>query len=611
MRSPVPSCLRHTLAAALLALLAAAPAAAQDYPRLALHARFYGNGYPFIDGGTRNGPLNPEVIQAAARHHEVTLGASPTSEYRPDLAAALRLARPDIRLYAYVIAQHVWDAADDPDSLVDYITRYRRLVRGLDGYLYNRAGGRYAPANVNLAKRDGLGRFVVAEGIVDLWQSVVLNSGLWDGMFLDQYCNGILWTQSPAESIDFVRAGYPSAAAFDAAWLAATDTIASRLRRLAGPDFLLVGNCGQGTKYASFNGWMRENFPYQNGGTWYENMFREPGGYFTDEANFRQPASNYIFSAAVVPSQPYASSATRKVRFGLGSAALGSGYGIYAPSDLDAITYPYHWWWYDEFAVNLRTGESDTTSAFTGWLGQPLGGPYQMIWVGTNPDAVTNPDFETDVTTGWQFANAVAATVTRDPSSSARGFSSARISVPAPAPYEYWVSYSTTGRLAVSAGQLYSATFWAKASVPFTLPVVAGISGAGGVAMRSVAVDTTWRQYQVALVPSRADNVQLQFYVGLLQGELWLDDVHFQAGASSLWRRDFQNGTVLVNPASGAMTAPLERDFQRIRGLRDPVVNSGAVVTQVTVPASDALFLIGRDLIPPAPVSDLHPTPGP
>jgi len=267
MRSPRHPFARRLLVAAVLMLVSALPAAAQDYPRLALHARFYGNGYPFIDGGTRNGPLNAAVIQAAARYHEVTLGASPTSEYRPDLAAALRQAPPDVRLYAYVIAQHVWDAPNDPDSLVDYITRYRRLVRDLDGHLYNRAGGRYSPANVNLAKRDGFGRFVVAEGIVNLWQSVVLNSGLWDGMFLDQYCNGILWSQSPAESIDFVRAGYPNAAAFDAAWLAGTDTLANRLRRLAGPDFLLVGNCGQGTKYAAFNGWMRENFPAQNGGT--------------------------------------------------------------------------------------------------------------------------------------------------------------------------------------------------------------------------------------------------------------------------------------------------------------------------------------------------------
>lgn len=609
-KTAIPS-VRTLAVVLLLGAGAAVPAAAQDYPRLALHGRFYGDGYPFITGGTRDGPLDPAVIAAVARYHEVTFSASPTSEYRPDLALALRAARPDIRLYAYVIAQHVWDGPSDPDSLVDYITRYRRLVRDRDGWLYNRTGARFSAANVNLAKRDMFGRYVVAEGIAELWHDAIVSTGIWDGLFLDQYCDGILWTQTAGESIDFVRAGYPNAPSFDAAWRAGTEAMATRLRTLVGSGFSLVGNCGQGTKYATFNGWMRENFPFQNGGTWYENMFREPGGYFVDEANFRAPTANYIFTATAVPSQPYSATSTRKVRFGLGSAALGSGYAIYGPGDLDAINYPYHWWWYDEYAVNLATGASDSTRAYTGWLGQPLGDPYQMIWVGTNPDAVTNPDFEADVASGWQFSNAVSATVTRDPGASAVGFSSARLTVPSPAPFEYWVSYSTTGRIAVAAGQVYSATFWAKASRGFTLPVVAGVVGAGGVATRTVVVDTVWRQYQVALVPTRSDNVQLQFYVGLLQGDLWLDDVHFQAGASSVWRRDFQNGSVLVNPATGTMNVPLEREFQRIRGFRDTFTNSGGAVTQVTVPPSDALFLIGRDLIPPGPITDLHPTPGP
>ena len=103
--------------------------------------------------------------------------------------------------------------------------------------------------------------------------------------------------------------------------------------------------------------------------------------------------------------------------------------------------------------------------------------------------------------------------------------------------------------------------------------------------------------------------VQLQFYVGLLQGDLWLDDVHLQAGASSIFRRDFQNGTVLVNPATSTMTVPLGRPFRRILGFRDTAVNDGATVTQVSVPPSDALFLIGTDVTPPAPISDLHPEP--
>ena len=78
-------------------------------------------------------------------------------------------------------------------------------------------------------------------------------------------------------------------------------------------------------------------------------------------------------------------------------------------------------------------------------------------------------------------------------------------------------------------------------------------------------------------------------------GDVWLDDVHFQAGATNVYRRDFQNGIVLVNPAAQALTVPLEPTFRRILGTADPVVNDGSMVTEVTVPPSDALFLIGGD----------------
>ena len=45
--------------------------------------------------------------------------------------------------------------------------------------------------------------------------------------------------------------------------------------------------------------------------------------------------------------------------------------------------------------------------------------------------------------------------------------------------------------------------------------------------------------------------------VGGEAGDVWIDDAHFQQGATSLWRRDFQNGIVLVNPASQTLSAPL------------------------------------------------------
>lgn len=607
MTSPA-SLLRSAFVALIAAFLSgiAVPGAAQDYPRLGLYGSIRGDGTPYVGA---DGQVDPIVADQVARYHEVILDASPCSEYRPDVLAALRARRPGIRLLAYVLGHSIWDV-HHADSLVQFPTRYNHLVRDLDGYLYDKFGGWYSIANVNLAKRDASGNYVVAESLAVLFDEVILKSGLWDGLFLDIYCDDLAWSQSPAESIDVVRAGYPDITAFDAAWRAAGDTLASRLRSRAGPGAILVGNCGFGTKYAWFNGWMRENFPYQDGGTWYENMFRAPGGYFTDDARFRPPPHNYIFTAQG-SANPYDANNARKVRYGLGSAALGDGYGVFGPSDRSVLTAPYHTYWYDEYAVDLATGRATSSIAGTGWLGQPLGPAWQMIWVGTAQDAVSNPDFESDVTSGWRLSvgSPASATLAQDSTTAASGAASARVAIAATAATDWYVTFSTQGSVPVTVGATYSATFWARASTPRTITVVAAPPGGGGLAYRPVAIGTTWERYQVALLPVSSGSAMLQFYLGGDVGDVWLDDVHFQAGATSLYRRDFANGFVLVNPSDAALTVPLGVTVQKILGTVDPATNDGAPVTQATVPPADALFLLSQDRLAPAAIRDLRLNP--
>jgi len=588
---------------AALPLFPARPSGAQvAYPRLGLYEMVYPNGWPLVDS---TGAVDAEVVGQFARYHEIVVDPSPITDHRPDLMAALRARNPGIRVLAYVPAQDIWWLAESADSLVDYPTRCNHLMRDLDAWLYDRAGAVY-DFGVNIAKRDADGRFIVAEGLVDLWYDAIVRTGMWDGLFLDVYCDGIGWTQSPAESIDVVRAGYPDWAAFDAAWLAATDTIASRLRRLCGPDVVLVGNCAVGTKYAWFNGWMRENFPNQMGGTWYENMFRVVGGYFSDEAAFRSPTHNYIFTVQD-DDDPYSAANARKVRFGLASAALGEGFGVFGPSDRDPRTAPFHRWWYDEYAVDLATGAASASQAHTGWLGEATGGYYQMIWAGDGADAGTNPDFETSVADGWWFwagAGAVATAI-RDSTTSATGGCSARVGVTAAGTASWHVTLASEGSTAMIAYRTYAATFWARATSPRRIVVAAAVTGTS-YASRAVDIGTEWRQYQVVLAPTVSCTAQLHFGLGLETGDIWLDDVHLRQGVSGVYRRDFVNGAVLVNPSSAALTVPLGTTFRRILGTVDPATNDGSSVTEVTVPASDALFLIGTDSVAPAAPQDLR-----
>ena len=403
-----------------------------------------------------------------------------------------------------------------------------------------------------------------------------------------------------------LRAGYADADSFAAAWRAGSDTLASRLRQRCGPDFILVGNCGFGTKYAWFNGWTREDFPFQEGGTWYTNMFLPTGGYFADEARFRAPTCNQIFTPTV-DADPYDANTVRKMRFGLGSAALGTGVATIGDNTRRLFEPPFDTWWFDEYAVDLATGRASGLRADTGWLGTAKGSWYQMIWSGTGPDAVTNPDFESSVTDGWTYWShpSVQSSLDRDTTTAAKGRASAHIHVATAGSADWYVSLTTTGTLAMQAWQNYSATFWARASKPRPITISASVPGTS-YALSTLDVGTEWHHYQVVLIPRVACVAQLAFALAAADGDVWLDDVHLEAGATDLYRRDFANGIVLVNPAEVALTVPLEAPFRKILGTVDPVVNDGTEVTAVTVPPSDAIFLIGRDVIPPAAIRDLR-----
>jgi len=148
------------------------------------------------------------------------------------------------------------------------------------------------------------------------------------------------------------------------------------------------------------------------------------------------------------------------------------------------------------------------------------------------------------------------------------------------------------GKLTMFPGNNYSATFRCKASAPRNVRVVGINSGADA----NIQVDTNWRQYQVVLTPILSTTGALSFFLGTQAGDVWFDDVHFQAGATSVWRRDFQNGIVLVNGTEVSLTVPLETSYRRILGTRAPAVNNGILSATDVIPARDALFLIRASL---------------
>ncbi len=608
-----PLVLLSALAALMLGSLASATPAPNGYPRLALYGSIRGNGYPFYNG-PGDSALVDSVLDQVSRYEEITLDINPIYPYRPDIIAQIKQRNPRAKVLGYVVGQDIW-AAYDRDSLRHYPTRYRRLMDNNNAWLYSKlTGQKYYAGNVNLAKRDASGRLVIADSLSLLWKEYVVDPGIWDGIFFDILCDEMGWPQGEGDSIDFVRAGYSSFEEFNASWRAATDTIATRLRNWGGPGFVMVGNCALGTKYSTFNGWMREGFPFQAGGDWYSNMFQQPGGYITDERNFLAPRSNYIFSFQVGLDH-YSSTNNRIMRLGLGSATLADGFGVFAVQNRDAFAGDYHRWWYDEYAVDLETGRASQSREHTGWLGQALTPFYQMIWAGQNPEGIANPGFETSVTQGWSFYDGVPATRSLDLTTAAVGQGSVRINIQQPSPVDWQVSLHSNIGIPVMPFTNHAATFWIKASTPRVVNVVISrVQGAVQLIARQVQVGTEWQQVQIPFLTQgtieQANTTRLAFYLARDAGDVWIDDVHFQAGLSTVYRRDFQNGIVLVNPSfqSGADVV-LPRTFRRILGTVDPYTNDGSSGTVHYVGPSDALFLIGDDMYAPARVTDLRQAP--
>ncbi len=598
-----------------------------NYPRLALYDGNRSSGYPLVNE-TTDLP-DPATLDQVSKYGLVTLEATPFTDVHTDVIAALRQRNSKIKILAYVLPfyahksysnsqyyyQKLWALANDSS-----VTDPNAPAGPNNSWLYLQDGTQLNDwyANINLAKRtdngDGTYTYTAAIALADLMiQNIVQKTGadgqpLVNGMFFDGLAYDIIYLDA-AYHFDYARAGYADNQSFRDGWKAAVAVFAGRIRQAAGADFILSANSGSGTAdlYATYNGWMYENFPLQEGGSWQTNMFWIFGGYYFNERLYRSPPHNFLFSWA---SSNIMNNATniRQMRFGLATASMTSGWTMFGNStrgtDARVGGYRYDLWWYDEYAVNPVTGQASTSLADTGWLGQPTSGMYQMIGPLTTPERVTNPDFEQDLT-GWSNVPAQYGTLARDTTTAASGNASAKLHINQASSIWYEVNLTTGSTTSVSAGRRYAATFWAKASTARRINVVIAPAGQPSYAEQLVPLTADWQQSQVVLTPNGSGSVYLRLDLSETAGDVWIDDIHLQEGVSNVYRRDFEHGTVLVNPDNADRTVTLDKPYWTIAGTVDPVTNDGRQVTTVTVKAQDGLFLLDRDLTPPAAITDL------
>lgn len=73
-----------------------------------------------------------------------------------------------------------------------------------------------------------------------------------------------------------------------------------------------------------------------------------------------------------------------------------------------------------------------------------------------------------------------------------------------------------------------------------------------------------------------------------------LDTNHPTTLQAGVWRREFENGIVLVNSTTEDRTYILEEGYEKIHGVQDIKTNSGKLVGSVKIPAQDGIILLNR-----------------
>ena len=227
-----------------------------------------------------------------------------------------------------------------------------------------------------------------------------------------------------------------------------------------------------------------------------------------------------------------------------------------------------------------------------GWLGEPLGNPTTDPF--TTPNAIVNSGFENGLT-GWNFAAyepTEQVNISIDTKVFYSGSASARLDIIQPNTYKWgnWLGYVVNA----TAGKTYTLSFYAKsnnyqpiAMLIMTQPAYQTIT------WENANSGIFWRKFSFVYTSNTTQQLTVGLTVNYPRGSLWVDQFSFNEGDDNLWRREYQNGYVIANAKTVAMTGvTIPAGFSKIRGTQDPYFNNGAAVTTINLPANSAALLV-------------------
>jgi hypothetical protein len=332
----------------------------EKYPRIWLHESIDGRGAPLVV----NGSLNRVMLEQIARFSIWSVSPIDVYDGHREVFARLRALNPEIKILAHVLAPCIWPASGT----------------GWSGRLYQAIAGRFcaAPGGVweNYARLDlPEVQDAITRACIEL-----MDSGCFDGLFLERFTadDSWMWYTNPTLDLEPWRTNpTQTREQVCAMWAGAMrqgKRLIATILRAKYPHAILVGNGGSRGPSPVFNGWCRENWPQQNGGTWDSNISNPSWGLISDDAFYSaQPALSPICLARDVVDEA-------GMRYALGSSCLGGGALIVGPSDFRS-TIPYASWWLDDYARD-RSSWAPMAVA-NGYLGVPLGPACQTapgVW---------------------------------------------------------------------------------------------------------------------------------------------------------------------------------------------------------------------------------------
>ena len=276
-----------------------------------------------------------------------------------------------------------------------------------------------------------------------------------------------------------------------------------------------------------------------------------------------QIAYGYGFSpkgAIPAPALEFARTFYPYMRWGLGVTLMNDGY--FANELGDA----WHGqdWWYDELDFNL---------------GYPLGA-FQRLDLGTVPttDFIQNGGFEQSLSawTGWvNTAAGNAGMFARDTTQAASGTASYRVNITNAGPGKDWYIAFLQTNIPTVKGIAYDLSFKVRSDAPHDFSVGLQKGSADwhsyGLSRSLTSTGPTWQSITLSFeATDTASDGRLGFNVSSTIGTVWIDDVKMVLHPADIFRRDFDNGTVILNATNSTQTIPVTGSYRRLTGTQAP-----------------------------------------